>query len=53
MKYHGSIELTLTIQNATSQLVCRLDMAEFKAKCRGMTFALSLTNRDKRNFTFC
>jgi hypothetical protein len=30
MKYHGSIEFTLTIQKATSQLVCRLDIAEFK-----------------------
>ena len=47
MKYHGSSEFTLTIQEATSQLVCRLDIPEFKAKSSGMTFALSLTNHDK------
>jgi hypothetical protein len=34
---------------ATSQHVRRLDIAEFKAKSSGMTFALSLTYHDKIN----
>jgi hypothetical protein len=47
MKYHGSIEFTLIIQKATNHLICRRDIAEFKAKFSDMTFALNLTNHEK------
>ena len=47
MKYRSFIVFTLSIQKATSKLVYRLDVSEFKAKSSGMIFALSLTEHDK------